>query len=102
MSRTPLEELKKQLIDQPAHALWGFAAGIAPWVGGLAGQAGFYAGVGCLTLSTGIWIGRELWQARDGSHLLWDGAPEWLDPVLDSVVYTLALAGGILVGLLAL
>ena len=95
-------ELKKQLIDQPLHALWGFSGGIAPWALGLLGHAGFLTGVGIFGLSAVIWVGREAWQARDGSHLLWPGAPEWLDPALDSAVFILALGGGVLVGVFAL
>jgi hypothetical protein len=106
--RTPKQELKKQLIDQFAHFWWGAATGALPgvagwgfaYVGPAASTAGYSLGVLLAVGSIGGWILREKEQGRDGSHLLWEGAPEWLDPALDSAVFLVAIIAGVLGSLL--
>ena len=92
--RTPTEELKKQLVDQPLHGLWGAASGLAPWVGALVAErsqlawndhlVGFTVGSALLLGSVAGWVVREVAQAKDGSHT-------WWDPWLDSGIFGLAL-----------
>jgi len=85
-------ELKKQLGDQALHALWGGATGALPFVAGWGlGSTGFAVATVFVIGSLAVWMRREYRQWTDpdhpGAHLLWPGAPEWLDPALDSLVY---------------
>jgi len=103
--RTPWEEFKKQCVDQPAHALWGLATGVSPFVferlGAYVAEAWiswdpwetFFPGLiigGLFSLgSIAGWIIREIRQ--------WPPRPDapW-DPWLDSIVFGLAVLAGFL------
>jgi hypothetical protein len=101
--RTLWQEFLKQCVDQPLHFLWGFGTGFLPvglgevlaLAGPLARWLGYTGGVLLALCSVAGWWYRENEQAQDGSHLLWEGAPEWLDPLLDNVVYAIGVLTGI-------
>jgi hypothetical protein len=84
--RTAKEELKKQLVDQPLHALWGLATGALP---GVAGWGLAYVGPSVAAGSVTGWVLREREQLKDGSHT-------WWDPWLDSGVFAAAVIVGVL------
>ena len=94
------KELRKQLVDQLLHSLWGAASGLLPWAGGKVasvwelGWIGYTGGAALALGSLAGWIIREVRQWTDpdhpGAHLLWEGAPGWLDPALDSGFWGLA------------
>lgn len=85
------KEIKKQSIDQPAHAAWGAASGAVPifvnWI-----VPGSFLVSMCIVTSCGscwFWTRRERLQFRDGSHRTWD-------PALDNAVFYLSVCIGIL------
>lgn len=82
------DELRKQSVDQVAHALWGGASGAIIPVGawGL-GWTGFGLGVMLAYGSYMAWTMREGEQREDGSRV-------WWDPWLDSAVFFAAAAVG--------
>jgi len=102
MVRTGKKEFWKQVVDQGAHSLWGLATGFAPLAGARVHPAMFMSAMIIAAFSGWFWTRREREQAADGSHLLWMGAPEWLDPVLDNGIFWASVAGGGCLGYWAL
>ena len=78
--RTTAEEIRKQLIDQTAHSLWGIATGSAFMAGGIVLPWAGVAGVVLACGSCWFWTHRERLQFRDGAHLAFD-------PLLDNAIF---------------
>ncbi len=93
-SRAPLEELRKQLVDQPLHFLWAAGLQVLPFVGiRFLGPLG--ALLALVTLAGDVHIIlREKLQLEDGSHLV-----GWLpDCYLDWGFFSLGAVAGVAVG----
>jgi hypothetical protein len=87
-------ELRKQIIDQWAHTLWGLATGSAPAIGMWAlGRPGLVFGVALACGSGWLWTRRERLQFRNGAHI-------WWDPVLDNSVFWAGVAVGLFLTML--
>ncbi len=89
--RSPVDELKKQLIDQPLHALWGLGTGLVLLGSPALPQPWTFFLMLVASGSCWIWTRRERLQFRDGAHVPWD-------PILDNTLFWLGFLGGSIVG----
>lgn len=92
------KEAKKQLKDQPAHAVWGALTAVTPvllwgfFPGTFVAHLAVVAGV----VSCFVWTRRERFQFRDGAHEI-DFFLD--DPTLDNTVFWVFVLVGILLPL---